>query len=231
MSGRIAILGATGDLGFGLALRFAKAGMSVIIGSRDEAKAKAAVAKLKEILGSAVDVDGMLNADAVANSSITILSVPFSAQLDILNSVLKSLKEGDIFVDATVPLEVDPQKRVGRTIPVSQGSAAQRAAELLPKGVHMVSAFKNIGARAVQEVERELDCDVIVCGDDEDSKRVVMELVEKIPGARAVDGGSLESSKVAEEITGLLVTLNMRYGVHSAGIRITGLGKKLRRAG
>src|SRR5262249_29585390 len=134
-----------------------------------------------------------------------------------------SLKEGAILIDVTVPLASDLGGKATRVVGVWQGSAAQQAAELAPKGVAVVSAFHNVAASVLQAVERPLDCDIIVCGDHREAKALVKELVRKIPGAGYVDGGALENSRIVEQITALLIAINIGYKVHGAGLRITGL--------
>lgn len=219
----IAVIGGTGDQGFGLALRWARAGEHVIIGSRQRIKAEDAVKRLKAILGENVKVDGLENPEAAAKAQVIVLTVPFAAQVDIIKSIESSLKEGDIFVDVTVPLANAIGGRATRTLGLWQGSAAEQAAELVPKGVKVVSAFHNIVAEALQDVSKPVDCDVIVCGNHADAKNFVMELASKIPGARAVDGGPLENARIVEQLTALLIGINVRYKVTGAGIRITGL--------
>lgn len=221
--GRIAIIGGTGDLGFGLALRLAKARERIIIGSRDKPKAEDASRRLKEILGEDVTVEGLENADAAARAEVVILSIPLHAQGKILEGIASGLDEGDIVVDTTVPLETYIGGRPTRTIDLWRGSAAERVVDLVPKGVRVVSAFHTVSAMELQLIEREIDCDIIVCGDDEHAKHVVMGLAEKIPGARAIDGGKLEYSRIVEKLAALLININLRYGIDHAGIRITGI--------
>ena len=223
MGKTIAILGATGDQGFGLALRWAKAGESVIIGSRQKSKAEDAVRRVKDVLGSKVDVLGLENPDAAAKASIIVLSVPFAAQVATLESVKASLKEGDIFVNLTVPLATAIGGKASKTIGLWSGSAAEEAAKFLPKNIRIVSAFNNLSAEALQDMDKEVDCDVVVCSDNSEAKAEVIELVNLIPGARAVNGGVLENARIVEQITALLIGLNVRYKTSKAGIRFTGL--------
>jgi len=220
---KIAIIGGTGDQGFGLALRWAKAGEHIIIGSRQKQKAEDAARRLREILGQPVSVEGMENATATATASITVLSVPFAAQIEILKSIEGGFKQGDILVDLTVPLATAVGGKATRTLGLWQGSAAQQAAELVPKGVSVISAFNNVSAEALQAVDRPVDCDVIVCGNDEKAKGVVMKLAGEIPNIRAVNGGSLENAHIVEELTALLIGINIRYKVPCSGLRLTGL--------
>jgi NADPH-dependent F420 reductase len=225
MLGRIAIVGGTGDQGFGLALRWAKAGEQIIIGSRQKQKADEAVARLKQILGEEVRVEAMENAEAVAGTNLVVLTVPFAGQMAILKSIKKSLKEGTILVDVTVPLAAEIGGKATHMLGVWQGSAAEQAAEAVPKGVRVVSAFHNVSAGALEDINTDLDCDIIVCGDDMEAKEVVNDLVRKIPGAGYVDGGPLENSRIVESLTALLISINVLYKTHDVGIRITGIPK------
>lgn len=223
MTEKIAVIGGTGDLGFGLALRLAKAGKHIIIGSRKEEKAKKTVEKIRAILGKDAKIDGKVNYEAAEDADIIILSVPFFAQIGILKSIRDALKPGKIIVDVIVPLATAIDGPPTRTLGVWSGSAAKLTEQLVPKGVKVVAAFKNIPADALQNPDKVVDCDVIVCGDDEDAKRKIMELAEVIPGVRAIDGGSLENAHVVEELTAFLININVIYGVKNAGIRITGI--------
>ncbi|MFQ5762530.1 MAG: NADPH-dependent F420 reductase [Candidatus Bathyarchaeia archaeon] len=223
MFGPIAILGATGDQGFGLALRWAKVGEKIIIGSRQQAKAEDAARRIREILGGNVSVEGSENPEATRRARITVLSVPLAAQLGILESVKDSFQPGDILVDLTVPLATALGGKATRTVQLWTGSAAEQAAQAVGAGVKVVSAFNNLSAEALQDVNSEVNCDVIVCSDHADAKATVMELVKKIPGASPVDGGKLENSRIVEQITALLIGINIRYKTNKTGIRITGI--------
>ena len=216
----IAIIGGAGELGFGLALRFARAGLKVVIGSRDEAKAQEAAARVKAAIGGA-DVGGLGNPEAAANGTIVILAIPFSAQAAILKSIKPALKTA-ILVDTTVPLAATVGGRPTRMLGVWEGSAAQAARELVP-GVPVVSAFHNVSADVLQDLSATPDCDILICGDDAAAKERVAALVKLIPGLRPVDAGALEMSRIVEGLTALLIALNRRHKVHHCGIRITGM--------
>jgi NADPH-dependent F420 reductase len=216
----IAIIGGAGELGFGLAVRFANAGSKIVIGSRDETKAQAAAARVKTAIAKA-DVIGLPNVDAAAKATIVILAVPFSAQAAILKSIRPALKTA-VLVDTTVPLAATVGGRPTRVLGVWEGSAAQAACELVP-GVPVVSAFHNVSADVLQDLSATPDCDVLICGDDAAAKERVAALVKLIPGLRPVDAGGLEMSRIAESLTALLIALNRRHKVHHCGIRITGL--------
>jgi len=217
----IAIIGGTGPAGMGLALRWARAGETIIIGSRDEQRAQVAAAAIQLKAGSQANVAGMENGLACAAADILMLTVPFEGQATLLRQLKNSFTEGSILIDATVPLASAVGGRASRPLGVWQGSAAQQAAELVPKGISVVAAFHNLSADLLNG-DDPVDCDVVVCSDDPDAAQLTRELAAKIPGVRAIDGGRLENARIVEQITALLIGLNIRHKGH-AGIRITGL--------
>lgn len=218
---RIAIVGGTGPEGRGLALRWARAGKSVIIGSRDPDRAKAKAAEVAAKAGAG-QVEGMENSAAVAAVDVVVITVPFEAQAGTLKQLKPAFRPGAVVIDCTVPLAAAVGGRPSRVLGVWQGSAAQQAAELLPEGVAVAAAFHNVSA-ALLEGTGPVDSDIIVCSDHPHARQVAMELAEKIPGVRAVDGGRLENARIVEQLTALLITINTRYKVHTAAIRVTGL--------
>jgi NADPH-dependent F420 reductase len=218
----IAVIGGTGDQGFGLVLRWAKAGESVVIGSRKQEKAEDAARKANEILGSN-SVSGMENPKAAAAADIVVMSVPFAAHVDMIKSVSESITPEDTFVDVVVPLSTAVGGGATTSLGVWEGSAAQQAVRLLPPHTKIASAFHNVVAESLQDIARKVDSDVIVCSDFQETRRTVMDLAAKIPGVRPIDGGRLENSRIVEQITALLIGINIRYKVKDAGIRITGL--------
>jgi len=217
----IAIIGGTGPAGTGLALRWGRAGETIIIGSRDEQRAQQAAAAVRQRIGPQANVSGMENSAACAAADILMLTVPFEGQAALLKELKPAMTAGSIVIDATVPLASSVGGRASRTLGVWQGSAAQQAAELVPKEVSVVAAFHNVSADLLA-TDAPLDCDVIVCSDDPDAAQLTRELAAKIPGVRAIDGGKLENARIVEQITALLVGMNIRHKGH-AGIRITGL--------
>jgi 8-hydroxy-5-deazaflavin:NADPH oxidoreductase len=219
---KLAILGGTGAEGSGLAYRWAKAGEHIVIGSRDGARAAEAAKQLRERIGSAAQIEGTDNASAAAQCDVAVLTVPFSGAAALLKSLKSVWKAGTIVIDTTVPLAATVGGAATRVLGVWQGSAAEQTKELLPAGVSLVAALQNLGAELLAGDEA-VECDVLVCSDDEKAKQVAMELTAKIPGARALNGGKLENARIVESITALLIGLNMRYKVHGAGIRFTGL--------
>jgi len=217
----IAIIGGTGPAGTGLALRWARAGETIIIGSRDTQRAQQTAAALQEKAGGNANVAGMENSQACAAADILVLTVPFEGQAVLLKHLKPAISPGSILIDATVPLAASIGGRASRMLGVWQGSEAQQAAELVSKEVSVVAAFHNLSADLLNG-DAPLNCDVIVCGDDPDAAQLTRELAAKIPGVRAIDGGKLENARIVEQITALLIGLNIRHKGH-AGIRITGL--------
>jgi NADPH-dependent F420 reductase len=217
----IAIIGGTGPAGMGLGLRWARAGETIIIGSRDPQRAQQAAVAIQRRIGGAANVSGMENSEACAAADILMLTVPFEGQAALLKRLKPAMTDGSILIDATVPLAAGIGGRASRTLGVWQGSAAQQAAELVPEEVSVVAAFHNVSAELLGG-DSPLDCDVIVCSNDPDAAQLTRDLVTKIPGLRPIDGGRLENARIVEQITALLIALNMRHKGH-AGIRITGL--------
>jgi 8-hydroxy-5-deazaflavin:NADPH oxidoreductase len=217
----IAILGGTGPAGLGLALRWARAGETVIIGSRSAERAREAANVIKEKVDANALIRGEENSVACAASDLLALTVPFEGQAALLKQLKPAFKPNSILMDATVPLASSIGGRASRMLGVWQGSAAQQAAELVPKGVSVVAAFHNISAD-VMNGDDPVECDVIVCSDQPEATQTVCDLAARIPGVRAIDGGKLENARLVEQITALLIGLNIRHKGHG-GIRITGL--------
>jgi len=217
----IAVVGGTGPEGFGLALRWAQAGETVIIGSRDLERAQEAAERIRQVVGPATQISGLENRAACSAADLVVLTIPFQAHATLLKQLKTAFRPGSIVIDTTVPLAASVGGRSSRTLGVWQGSAAQEAAELIPKGVSVVAAFQNL-ASDVLNAEGPVDCDVIVCSDDADAGKLARGLAAKIPGVRALDGGRLENARILEQITALLIGFNLRHKGRS-GIRITGL--------
>ncbi len=174
-------------------------------------------------MGGQPDVSGLANLDAVSKADIVVVTVPFSGLAETLRSIKPSLRQGQIIVNVTVPLEASVGGKATKTLSPWAGSAGEFVASLLPRGVKVVSAFNNVSAETLSDLSRPVDCDILACGDDEDAKRIVFGLVQALPGARAIDAGRLDNSRTIEQLTALLVSLNIRYGTKNAGIRITGI--------
>ena len=212
----LAILGGTGDLGWGLAIRWLKAGYDVFIGSRSRERAEESAGELAKS-GFPGAARGLENAAAAAAADIVVLTVPFANHQVMLETV-KDAVQGKIFVDVTVPL-VPP--RVSRAQLPPEGSAARGAQEFLGEDVRVVSAFQNVAADRLADIERDIDCDVLVSGNDKAARETVLGLVEAA-GMKGWHAGPVDNSAAAEALTSVLIFLNRTYGIDGAGIRITG---------
>jgi hypothetical protein len=217
----VAIVGASGALGFGLAVRFGQAGVPVVIGSRDPARAAEAAERASEAVPRG-SFSGTENTQAVQGVEMVILSVPFRNQSETLKNLKGSLVEGQLLIDATVPLAAAVSGRATRMLGVWQGSAAQAAQELVGESVKVVSALHTVSAASLTDLDHELAQDVLVCGDSREDKQCAAQLIERIDGLRCVDCGRLEMARIAESLTALMISVNARHKTH-AGIRITGL--------
>lgn len=217
----VTIVGATGDLGFGLALRLAVAGVPVVIGSRDAGRAAGAAERVTAAVPGA-DVRGLANPEAAAASELVVLSVPFASQAATLRSIRDALRPGTLLLDVTVPLAAAVGGRPTRTLIVPQGSAAQQAQELVPDGVTVVSGLHTVAAKHLTELEHPLDEDVLIAGDDSDAKARVAALIRRIHGLRPIDAGRLEMARITEQLTALTIGVNIRHKA-TAGIKLTGL--------
>jgi NADPH-dependent F420 reductase len=216
----IPIIGGTGALGYGLAVRLARAGQTIVIGSRKLERAEEAAGRLREAVPGA-EVEGLENGAAAKRGPIVFLAVPFRAHSETLTNLKESLEEGQLLVDTTVPLAAAISGKATRTIGVWQGSAAQQAQEMAPDGVTVISALHTVSAPSLTGDEA-LDEDVLICGDRKADKGRVAAVIELIDGLRAVNAGPLDQSRIVEPLTALLIGINSRYKTH-AGIRITGL--------
>jgi NADPH-dependent F420 reductase len=212
----VPIIGGTGALGFGLARRFAHAGVPVAIGSRDAGRAQEAAGKAGE------GVEGLENAEAARRGPIVLLTVPFRAQSENLTNLKEVLEEGQILVDATVPLAAAVSGKATRLLGVPQGSAAEQAQEMVPDGVTVVSALHTVSAPVLADLDNQLDEDVLIAGDRKEPKQRVAELIERIPGLRTVNAGALEAARFIEGLTPLLISVNIRNKTH-AGVKLTGI--------
>ena len=217
MAYTIGIIGGTGREGKGLAYRWAKAGHHIIIGSRSEQKAQAAVAELAAKLPEGVTIEGCLNQEAVERADITAITVPFAAHAETLTA-LKPALEGKVLIDVVVPL--NPAKVTRVSMP-PEGSAAQQAQKILGEGVQVVAAFHNVSYESLLKDE-EVACDILVCGGNKDARRQVLGLVQDA-GLVGWDAGPIENAMVVEGLTSILIGINIQYKVPSAGIKITGV--------
>ena len=224
---KVAIIGGTGKQGLNIAKRLVIAGEDVIIGSRSQEKAEAKVEEVKQLLNEYdFQMEAMTNEDAARSGDLLILTVPLTAQKETLLSI-REYVDDKILIDATVPLETAIGGSPARYLDLMEGSAAERTAKILKKtSVKVVSAFNNISNSQLENIPEPIDCDCLVSGDDNDAKRVAIELIEKIPGIVCIDCGKLEKARMVEKITPLLIGLNIKYKSHYGGLRITGIDKK-----
>jgi NADPH-dependent F420 reductase len=195
----------------------------VIIGSRSPDRAAEAAKTIARTAGRPVRVSGLSNEDAVSQADVIVVTVPFAALIDTLRTVKPKFRPGHVLVNVSVPLETAVGGRATRTVGVWAGSAGELAASVVPKTVSVVTAFNNVSAELLKNPSKTVDCDVLVCSNDENAKKIVLDLVKGIVGARGFDAGALENSRTIEQITALLVSLNIRYKAKSAGLRITGI--------
>jgi NADPH-dependent F420 reductase len=219
----VPIVGGTGALGFGLTVRLARTGTPVVIGSRDAGRAAEAAEKARALVPDG-EIEGLENSEAAPRGDVVFLTVPFRAQSENLTNLREALRPGQVLVDATVPLAAAVSGKATRLLGVPQGSAAEQAQEMVPDGVTVVSALHTVAGHPLSDLDEELDEDVLVCGDARDPKRAVAEIVDRIPGLRAVNAGALETARLVEGLTPLLISVNVRNKV-TAGIRLTGLAE------
>jgi 8-hydroxy-5-deazaflavin:NADPH oxidoreductase len=217
----VPIVGGTGALGSGMALRWAQAGVEVVIGSRDAARAEEAARRIREAVPNG-RVEGLENTDAARRGPIVFLTVPFRAQSENLNNLRGALEPGQLLVDCTSPLAAAVSGKATRSLGVWQGSAAQQAQEMAPDGVTVISALHTVSAPVLGDLERSLDEDVLICGDRKADKARVARLIERIEGFRAVNAGALEAARIVEQLTPLLISVNARYKAQT-GLKVTGL--------
>jgi 8-hydroxy-5-deazaflavin:NADPH oxidoreductase len=217
----IPIIGGTGALGYGLAIRWARAGVPIAIGSREAQRAVEAAERVRTAIPGA-EVEGLVNEEAAARGPIVFLTVPFRAQSETLNNLRAALQPGQLLVDCTVPTAAAVGGRATRSLGVWQGSAAQQAQEMVPEGVTVVAALHTVSAKSLAQDFEPLDQDVLVCGERKADKARVAQLIELIPGLRAVNAGALEMARIVEQLTPMLIAINTRYKAH-AGLRVTGL--------
>jgi hypothetical protein len=217
----VTIIGASGALGFGLALRLGAAGVAVTIGSRETARAEEAAQKAQALVSDA-SFRGLENGVAAAANELVVLSVPFRSHSETLTNLRSSLRSGQLLLDATVPLAAAVSGKATRMLGVWQGSAAQQAQEMVPDGVSVVAGLHTVSAALLSDLEHPLDEDVLICGDRPQDKARVAALVSRVGGLRVVDCGRLEMARITESLTALLISINVRYKTQ-AGFRVSGL--------
>jgi 8-hydroxy-5-deazaflavin:NADPH oxidoreductase len=219
---RVTVVGGTGDLGFGLALRLGRAGHTVTIGSREQSRAEEAAGRARDDLGGETSVEGNENPRAVAEADVAFVTVPYAGQASIYRSIRDDIPGGAVVCDTTTPLATAVGGRPTHVLRPWQGSAAEQAEDLLPDGTRLVSGFHSVGAEAMQDLGRPVHGDALLCGADAEAKAAVGELVEDIPGLRWVDCGPLSMARVLEPLTTLLISVNRRYGLTDTGIQLAG---------
>lgn len=218
----VAIVGGTGDLGFGIALRLARAGRAVTIGSRQAEKAADAVRRAKERLDPQARVDGAENPEAVTGADLVFVTVPYAGQAATYKALREHWSRGAIVCDTTTPLATAVGGAATQVLRPWQGSAAEQAASYLPDHVRLVSGFHSVGAEPLEDLDQDLECDVLLCGPDAAAKKAVGDLVE-VMGMRWVDCGPLTMARVLEPLTAVLIRVNKNYGLKDTGIRLSGL--------
>jgi 8-hydroxy-5-deazaflavin:NADPH oxidoreductase len=219
---QIAVIGGTGDEGFGLALRLARAGHHVVIGSRSEERGAEAAERARHILAEDTPVDGTSNERAAAGAEMVFVTVPYAGQADIYRSIKDQVPAGRVVVDTTTPLATAVGGRAWQVVRPWHGSAAEQAKALLGPEVQLVAGFHTVAAEPLQDLERPVEGDVLLCGDDADAKLEVGEVVEQIPDLRWVDAGGLAMARVVEPLTALLVSVNRNYKLRDTGIKLVG---------
>jgi NADPH-dependent F420 reductase len=217
----VTIIGASGALGFGLAVRLAASGVAVTIGSRELARAQEAAARALELVPEG-QVSGLENTAAAAANELVILSVPFRSHHETVTNIAEALRPGALLIDATVPLATAVGGKPTRMLGVWQGSAAEQAQELVGDGVSVVAALHTVSAAALADHRQRLEEDVLLAGDRRADKARVATLLDRVEGLRSVDAGRLEMARITESLTALLIAVNIRHKAH-AGIRLTGL--------
>ena len=219
----ISIIGGTGDEGYGLTLRLARAGHHITIGSRTAEKGSAVADTARETLGPDANVDGASNQDA-ATADVVIVTVPFAGQAEIYRSIKDHVRAEAVVVDCTSPLATAVGGRAWQVVRPWHGSAAEQARAILEQvhPVRLVGAFHTISGGSLQDLDHDMEGDVLVCGGDAEAKAAVGGLVEQIPNLRWVDAGDLTQARTIEPLTALLISVNRTYKIHDAGVRITG---------
>jgi 8-hydroxy-5-deazaflavin:NADPH oxidoreductase len=216
----IAVIGGTGEEGFGLSLRLGMAGRGVIIGSRSEEKGAASAERARELSGG--NIDGTTNEKAAETADVIFVTVPYAGQSDVYRAIKERVAVGKIVVDCTSPLATAVGGRAWQVIRPWHGSAAEQAKALLEPGVRMIGAFHTVSGEQLQDIERPVESDVFVCGKDAEAKATVGELIDSIPNLRWVDAGDLSMARIVEPMTALLISVNRAYKIHDAGFRVTG---------
>jgi len=224
----IAIIGGTGDEGFGLALRLVRAGEDIVIGSRSAERGQSAAEKAADMLGlgsgsgTRGTISGTSNEEATGRSDMVFVTVPYAGQAEIYRSIRDALRPDAIVCDTTTPLATAVGRPAWHVVTPWEGSAAEQAKAVLPKETRLVSGFHTVSAEQLQDLGRPMEGDVLLCGAEPDAKAAVGALAEKIPNLRWVDAGPLSMARIVEPLTAVLVSVNRAYGIKEAGITVSG---------
>ena len=224
----IAIIGGTGDEGFGLALRLVRAGEDVVIGSRSAERGQAAAEKAADLLGlgsgsgTRGSISGTSNEEAASRSDLVFVTVPYAGQAEIYRSIRDAIRAEAVVCDTTTPLATAVGRPASQVVTPWEGSAAEQAKAILPKTARLVSGFHTVSAEQLQDLERPMEGDVLLCGAEPEAKAVVGSAVERIPDLRWVDVGPLSMARIVERLTAVLVSVNRAYGIKESGISLTG---------
>jgi NADPH-dependent F420 reductase len=224
----IAIIGGTGDEGFGLALRLVRAGEDMVIGSRSAERGQAAAEKAADLLGLGSGsgtrgaISGTSNEEATSRSDMVFVTVPYAGQAEIYRSIRDAFRPDAIVCDTTTPLATAVGRLASQVITPWEGSAAEQAKAIVPKSVRLVSGFHTVSAEQLQDIRRPMEGDVLLCGADPDAKAAIGAVVEAIPDLRWVDAGPLSMARIVERLTAVLVSVNRNYGIKESGISVTG---------
>jgi NADPH-dependent F420 reductase len=227
----VVVIGGTGQQGFGLALRWAFAGKSVTIGSRDPERAASAADRILQAAQTAnlpvPTVIGLENAEAAADAPTVVVAVPLAAQIATMKAIKEHIRPGALLIDVTVPLATAIGGRASRVLGLPAGSAAEQAAEYAPPGTQVMSAFHLLSADRLAELGPDgpvpVACDVVACGGDAAAQEIVRGLALAIQGARYIHAGPLACSRLVESAAALLIAINVRHKVRHAGMRISGV--------
>ncbi len=224
----IAIIGGTGDEGFGLALRLAVAGEEVIIGSRSYERGHQAAERARDILelgagaGTRGEISGAANDEAAAACDVVFVTIPFAGQAEIYRSIAPALRSDALVCDTTTPLATAVGRPAWQVLRPWEGSAAEQAKALLPKTVQLVAGFHTIAAEPLQSLDHPVEGDVLLCGAAAEAKARIGALIERIPNLGWVDAGALSMARVIEPLTALLVSVNRKYRLKKAGLKLVG---------
>ena len=218
----VAIIGGTGDEGFGLAVRLGRAGVPILIGSRAEDRGRSAAAKAREVAGADAPIDGTSNEAATAASDVVLVTVPFAGQAEIYRSIKDAVRPNAVVCDATTPLASAIGRPAWQVLTPWEGSAAEQAKAILPAHARMVAGFHTISAELLHDFGQPMHGSVLLCGADAEAKAAIGGLVEQIPDLEWIDVGPLSMARIIERLTAVMISVNRVYGIRDAGVVLTG---------